>query len=73
MGKWSFTVEQLEKHFGGTGLSGLEKYFIEYGEEWKVNPMFLAAIAAFESTWGRSENATKKNNLFGNLPITHFP
>lgn len=46
-------------------LVPLAEEFIEAEEETGVNAMWLAAIAALESGWGRSDLAKTKHNLFG--------
>ena len=40
-------------------------YFLEAEATYGVNATFLAAIAATESGWGRSELAQSRNNLYG--------
>lgn len=53
----------------GLALQGdlipLEDAFLEAESTYGVDASFLAAVAALESGWGKSELARKKNNLFG--------
>lgn len=65
MSNWTITKEALDNKFTDKGLYGLGESFVKYGNEYGVNPAFLAAIAAFESGWGSSELATTQDNLTG--------
>ena len=47
------------------GLIPLEDAFLEAESTYGVDASFLAAVAALESGWGKSELAREKNNLFG--------
>lgn len=44
-------------------LKGLGEYFIKAEEDYSVNAVFLASIAALESGWGRY--CFRENNMFG--------
>lgn len=46
-------------------LKDYAEYFIEAEQTYGINAIFIAAIAAHESGWGRSYLALNKNNLFG--------
>lgn len=46
-------------------LAPLEDAFLAAESTYGVDARFLAAVAALESGWGKSELARKKNNLFG--------
>lgn len=46
-------------------LAPLEDAFLAAESTYGVDASFLAAVAALESGWGKSELARKKNNLFG--------
>ena len=46
-------------------LIGLGADFVRIGQEKQMNPIYIAAHAAWESTWGTSQIAQDKNNLFG--------
>jgi len=46
-------------------LSGLAKSFLKAEEEYGINAIFLASLAAEESGWGESNYAQTRNNLFG--------
>lgn len=45
-------------------LVGLGGDFVRIGREKEINPIYIAAHAAWESTWGTSQIAQDKNNLF---------
>lgn len=46
-------------------LAPLEDAFLAAESTYGVDASFLAAVAALESGWGKSELAREKNNLFG--------
>ncbi|MCX6022262.1 MAG: glucosaminidase domain-containing protein [Chloroflexi bacterium] len=48
-----------------SGLVGLGDAFVQVGAQNGVNPIYLAAHAAWESSWGTSAIARAKNNLYG--------
>jgi beta-N-acetylglucosaminidase len=48
-----------------SGLIGLGKTFVEVGIAESINPVYIAAHAAWESSWGTSRIFIDKNNLFG--------
>lgn len=58
------SVEELEYALKGD-LKPLASAYISAEEETGVNAIFIAAISALESGWGKSYMATHKNNLFG--------
>jgi len=60
----NITVEELEYALKGN-LKPLANTYIQAEEETGVNAVFIAAISALESGWGKSYMATHKNNLFG--------
>lgn len=60
----SIKAEDLDKQFTGI-LSNTGKSFKEAEEKYKVNALFLAAIAIFESANGTSTRARVKKNCFG--------
>ena len=60
----SIKAEDLNKHFKGV-LTGTGKSFKEAEKKYKVNALFLAAIAIFESTNGTSNKAKRRRNCFG--------
>ncbi len=49
----------------GSPLIGLGQAFVDAGRAHGVNAYYIAAHAAWDSTWGTSAAATRKNNLFG--------
>ena len=46
-------------------LKDYAEEFIQAEKETGINAVFLSSVAALESGWGRSDVATKRNNLFG--------
>jgi beta-N-acetylglucosaminidase len=59
------TAYELNQAFEGTGLEGLGEAFVSAELNTGVNAVFLAGLAANESSWGHSYLANAKNNLFG--------
>jgi beta-N-acetylglucosaminidase len=49
----------------GSPLIGLGDAFVEAGRARGLNAYYVAAHAAWDSAWGTSAVATRKNNLFG--------
>lgn len=49
----------------GSPLIGLGETFARAGREKGINAYYIAAHAAWDSAWGTSAVATRKNNLFG--------
>lgn len=47
------------------GLIGLGQVFVDVAREQGLNPLYIAAHAAWESAWGTSNIFNDKNNLFG--------
>lgn len=60
----NITKEELEYALKGN-LKELSATYIEAEKETGVNAIFIAAISALESGWGKSYMATHMNNLFG--------
>lgn len=60
--KSGYTAQQLDEVLKYE-LKGLGKYFIKAEEDYSVNAVFLASIAALESGWGRY--CFRENNMFG--------
>lgn len=58
------TEEQLEAALYYE-LADYADLFVECENEYGVNAMLLASLAALESGWARSDLAADKNNLFG--------
>lgn len=79
--KSGITVSELEKAFGynqyingnKNGMIGTAKYFVEAENKYGVNAVFLASLAILESTWGTSNYARNRNNLFGMNANTDSP
>lgn len=59
-----FTVDELKERLRYP-LSEYAECFIKAEEETGVNAVFLSAVAALESGWGKSNVAKNKNNLYG--------
>lgn len=59
------TAYELEQVLADTGLAGLGEAFVLAELNTGINALFLAALAAHESSWGRSQLAQDKHNLFG--------
>jgi len=49
----------------GSPLTGLGSAFVSAARRQGINTYFVAAHAAYDSAWGTSPVATRKNNLFG--------
>lgn len=64
-------AEHLEEVLKSTGLKNLGKYFIQAENEYNVNAIVLASLAAHESGWGNSKLAKERNNLFGYKAYDH--
>ena len=63
--KSGISATQLEKAFKGTKMKGLGEAFVKAENETGINAIFLAAVGALESGWGKSNFASSRNNLFG--------
>lgn len=63
--KSNITSNKLRVVLKNTGLQGLEEAYIEAEKEYGVNAIFLVALTAEESGWGRSNRAISQNNLSG--------
>lgn len=65
----SVTGEQLDEAIrairSDSGLIGLGNDFVRIGGDKQINAYYIAAHAAWESSWGNSTIAKEKNNLFG--------
>lgn len=57
--------EQMYKMLEGTALQTLANAYYYYEEVYQVNAVFMMALTAEESGWGRSELAMFRNNLSG--------
>ncbi len=55
----------INTYISGTPMDGLGQAFISAERKWGVNGLFLCALAAHESNFGRSAIARDKRNLFG--------
>lgn len=58
-------AEMLDSYVKTTPLAGLGKTWMEAEEKWRVNAVFLCALACHESDFGRSKIAQGKNNIYG--------
>ncbi|CAM3885188.1 S-layer homology domain-containing protein [Alkalicoccus chagannorensis] len=67
----NYSAEDLDRFLeeaapsGASPLAGEGDSFKEAEEEYGINALYLMAKAIHESSWGRSEIAQDKNNLFG--------
>jgi beta-N-acetylglucosaminidase len=63
------TGEQIDRAIAkmrpDSPLIGLGNDIVRVGQETGINPFYIAAHAAWESSWGTSRIAKDKNNLFG--------
>lgn len=65
------SVEQFKKILSGITedknkiFENNAEYFYYIEKQYKINGIFVAAVAIHESGWGTSKIATNKNNLFG--------
>lgn len=58
-------AEMMDSYVKATPLAGLGKTWMEAEERWRVNAIFLCALACHESDFGRSRIAREKKNLYG--------
>lgn len=58
------SAEQLDNHLSGV-LKGKGQQFKEAEKKYRINALFLVAVAIFESTNGTSNKAKTRNNCFG--------
>jgi beta-N-acetylglucosaminidase len=63
--KSNLTENEYEKMFVNTSMSGLGKAFADAESETGVNGIYLASLGCLESSFGRSNFAQTRNNLFG--------
>ena len=66
------SIVHMKKALKGTELQCIASSFVEAEETYGVNAYFLAAIAAFESSWGTSSRAIYQNNLTGHAVYNNF-
>lgn len=59
------SANDLKKVTKGTGLEGLEQAYVEAERKYGVSAIFLLALTAHESSWGKSYRAVYQNNLTG--------
>lgn len=59
------TISKLRVGLKGTGLEGLESSYLEAESTYGINAIFLVALTAEESGWGKSNRARTQNNLSG--------
>ena len=61
----NLSKEQISKMLEGTALHTLVNAYYWYEQEYQVNAVFLMALTAEESGWGRSSLAINNNNISG--------
>lgn len=59
------TANLLDRYVTGTPLAGLGKDWVAAEARWRVNAVFLCALACHESDFGRSRIARDKKNIYG--------
>lgn len=59
------TAEEMEMILKDTDLQPFAGVYIEAESKYGVNAVFLCAVSALESDWGRSRRAKEDNNLTG--------
>lgn len=59
------SVALLDRYVAGTPLAGLGKDWLAAEARWRVNAVFLCALACHESDFGRSRIARDKKNIYG--------
>jgi hypothetical protein len=63
----------LDNYVKDTPLSGLGAAWIAAEEKWRINAVFLCALACHESDFGRSRLAREKKNLYGFMAYDSDP
>lgn len=61
----NLSKEQMHQMLSGTALETLVDAYYWYEEVYNVNAIFMMALNAHESAWGRSSLAISNNNLGG--------
>lgn len=61
----NLTKEQMYTMLEGTALHTLVDAYYWYEQEYQINAIFMMALTAEESGWGRSSLAISNNNLSG--------
>lgn len=61
----NLSKEQISKMLEGTALHTLVNAYYWYEQEYQINAVFLMALTAEESGWGRSSLAINNNNISG--------
>lgn len=69
----NLTGDQIDAVLVGTGLYGLGDAYAKAEADYGVSALFLVALSALESAWGRSYFAVNRNNLFGFQAFTNNP
>ena len=64
---------QINALLSGTPLAGLGSTFLDAEQRYHVNARYLVAHACEESSWGRSEIAQTKHNLYGYGAVNSDP
>lgn len=58
-------AQRIDEKLKGTPMAGLGEKFVQAGQKYGINPLFLASLGIHESNYGKSQIAQDKNNLFG--------
>lgn len=67
------SAAMLDNYIKDTPLSGLGAAWIAAEEKWRINAVFLCALACHESDFGRSRLAREKKNLYGFMAYDSDP
>ena len=59
------TADIINKVLDGTPLEGLGDAYIKAEKETGVSALFLLGVSVHESSWGNSDFARERNNIFG--------
>lgn len=69
--KSGLTAQEINKLLEGTEMEGLGEAFVQAEQQYGINALYFTAHAIWESGWGISNLAKKKNNLFGFKAYDH--
>lgn len=58
-------ADRINERLKETPMAGLGEDFVQAGQKYGINPLFLASLGIHESNYGKSQIAQDKNNLFG--------
>lgn len=67
------SAQMLGDYVKDTPLAGLGKTWLDAETKWRINAVFLCALACHESNFGRSKIAREKKNLYGFMAYDSSP